>query len=356
MNHIVWLNECRTTDTAKLGGKNANLGELIRTGIRVPPGFAVTVDAYKEAVEQAGIQAEMSKILAEVQVDDIDSVDAASQNIRQLFESMAMPMEIAEAVDEYYTMLTEQCDVPEIPVAVRSSSTAEDLADASFAGQQETYLWVQNKDQVKKHIIKCWSSLFTARAISYRIKKGFPHERVAISVGVQKMVNAKVAGVLFTLNPITGDRSRIALCASWGLGEPVVSGEVTPDEWLIDKFTFEVVRCRLAPKAIEYAPDFASGKVTIVDVPDERQNILCLSDEEISELARLATVIENHYGTAQDIEWAIDHDFAFPENVFIVQSRPETVWSRREVRPVVQREATALDYILGVLSGGTKLK
>jgi len=212
-------------------------------------------------------------------------------------------------------------------VAVRSSATAEDLPDASFAGQQETFLNVKSVNDLLEKTVKCWSSLFTPRAIFYRTEKGFAHEQVLISVGVQKMVNSKAAGVIFTINPVTGDPNQIVIEGNYGLGEAVVSGAVTPDDFVVDKKTLNIVERRISKKTVQYLRDPSAGKTVHVDVPIDVQEQPCISDEEILKLAELAKRIEQHYGKAQDIEWAIDSDLSFPSNIFIVQSRPETVWS-----------------------------
>ena len=353
--YVLWFEDCDKSFLSRVGGKNASLGEMTRAGIRVPPGFALTTAAYRDFINQSQLGQELWDILAEVESEETDKVEWASRTIRQRMGSVPIPAEIEDAVVSAYDKLCADCRVSDLPVAVRSSATAEDLPGVSFAGQQDTSLWVCSSGHVLIRITTCWSSLFTARAITYRNKMGFPHDKVFISVGVQKMVNASVAGVMFTLNPISGDRSKIALNASWGLGETVVSGEVTPDEWIVDKFTFDVVKARVAPKLVEYVPLPMERKAELRDVPMERQNVACLRPEEITELTRLGTVIEEHYGMPQDIEWAIDRDLSFPQNVFILQSRPETVWSQREAKPVVQKESSALDYILGVLSSGVKL-
>lgn len=353
--YMLWFEECDKSFHSRVGGKNASLGEMTRAGIRVPPGFALTTAAYRDFISQPCIGQELLRILATVEGKDVERLEEASLTIRQMMGAAPIPAEIEDAVLGAYEKLCTDCVVPDMPVAVRSSATAEDLPGASFAGQQDTSLWVCSSGNVLMQTAICWSSVFTSRAITYRNKMGFPHDKVFISVGVQKMVNASVAGVMFTLNPISGDRSKIALNANWGLGETVVSGEVTPDEWIVDKFTFEIVRTRVAPKLVEYIPLPMDGKAELRDVPAERQNAACLRPEEIAELARLGTVIEEHYGVAQDIEWAIDRDLPFPENVFILQSRPETVWSQRDVQPVVHTDGSALDYILGVLSSGVKL-
>jgi pyruvate,water dikinase len=317
-----------------VGGKNASLGEMLRAGIRVPPGFAVTTDSYLEFLTEAGIANEIFDILAAVNPDEIVSLDDASAKIRGLIENVSMPSAIADAIRESYARLCEKCQVEELPVAVRSSATAEDLPTASFAGQQDTYLWVIGLDKVIKWAQSCWASLFTPRAISYRARMNFPHEKVLISVGVQKMVNSRAAGVLFTLNPIDGDPSRVVIEGSWGLGETVVSGAVTPDKFVVDKVVFEISERTISPKTIECVVDAEKG-VIHCEVSPTKQSIPCIDDREIKELVKVAKQIEDHYGSPQDIEWAIDKDFPFPENIFIVQSRPETVWSQRSKEPVL---------------------
>jgi pyruvate,water dikinase len=212
-------------------------------------------------------------------------------------------------------------------VAVRSSATAEDLPDASFAGQQETYLNVKGNDDLLDKVVKCWSSLFTPRAIFYRNEKGFPHEKVLISVGVQKMVNSRAAGVMFTINPVTGDNSEIMIEGNYGLGETVVSGSVNPDDFIVDKKTLAIKSSRIAKKTIMYMRDPQTGKTVHLDVPEAKQKEFCINDDEVLKLATLAKRIEEHYGKAMDIEWAIDKDLPYPQNIFIVQARPETVWS-----------------------------
>jgi pyruvate,water dikinase len=249
-----------------------------------------------------------------------------------------MPKKIQEAIRSNYQALSQVCEVPDIPVAVRSSATAEDLPGASFAGQQDTFLWVRGCEEVLDNIKSCMSSLFTSRAISYRIKMGFPHEKVLISVGVQKIVDAKAAGVMFTLNPVNGDPSKVIIEGSWGLGEPVVSGQVNPDKFVVDKVTKEIVRT-ISQKWIECIFHPEKGMVCHLDVPREKQEIQCIEDEEIHELARYAKRIEEYYGSPQDIEWAIDQKKPFPFNIFMVQSRPETVWSQQKKEPVLGKKS-----------------
>jgi len=337
---ILWFEEVERSDTPLVGGKNANLGELIRAGIPVPPGFAVTAYAYKKFITETGIAEKIYKTIRETVRGrrSPKSYEEASKKVRSLIEATEPPEEVVKAIKEAYRKLCEKVG-KEVFVAVRSSATAEDLAEASFAGQQETYLDVKGEDEVVKKVVKCWSSLFTPRAIFYREQRGFRHEDVLISVGVQMMVDAKSAGVMFTLNPVTGDRSQIVIESSWGLGESVVSGSVTPDEFIVDKETLRIIERRISEKTVERIRDPKTGTVVEVEVPPERRKAPSLTDKEVVRLAELGKLIEAHYGRPQDIEWAIDKNLPFPDNVFILQSRPETVWSIREAEePVKRRE------------------
>jgi pyruvate,water dikinase len=325
----IWFENLRKTDIPSVGGKNASLGEMINVGIPIPPGFAVTAYSYKKFIEETGISEKIYTVIKETVTDPNDpkQYEVASKKIRELIDSTPMPTDIKEAVRNAYQELCRKLSTNAVFVAVRSSATAEDLPDASFAGQQETYLNVKGENELLEKTVKCWSSLFTPRAIFYRTEKGFAHENVFISVGVQKMVNAKAAGVMFTINPVTGDPDQIVIEGNYGLGESVVSGAVTPDDFIVDKTTLNMVEKRIAKKTLQYVRDPNTGKTVHTDVSPEKQEQSCLSDEEILKLTELAKIIEQHYGTAQDIEWAIDSDLPFPSNIFIVQSRPETVWS-----------------------------
>lgn len=351
--YVLWFDEIDKACMKLVGGKNASLGELTRAGIRVPPGFAVTTEAYNVFLEESGVWDEVSRLLGPLTPDDIGGVEKASRAIRQAINSAPVPADVETAIREAYTQLAAQVGVETLPVAVRSSATAEDLPNASFAGQQDTFLWVQGAGHVLLRALVCWSSLFTPRAITYRMKMGFSHDDVSISVGVQKMANARSAGVMFTLNPLNGDRTKIAINASWGLGEAVVAGEVTPDEYWVDKVSLEVVKKTVSPKAVECVPNPHLREVTFVEVPEERQMEQCLTEDELAELARLGKQIERHYGSPQDIEWAVDEDLSFPENVVILQSRPETVWSSKkdDPDPIVEPKESATDYVVSHMLG-----
>jgi pyruvate,water dikinase len=353
---VIWFENLKKTDIPSVGGKNANLGEMINAGTPVPPGFAITAYSYKKFIEETGISAKIYEIIKETVTNPSDpkQYEMASKKIRELIEATPMPKEIENAIRSAYEELCRRLKASDVFVAVRSSATAEDLPDASFAGQQETYLNVKGVDEVLGSTVKCWSSLFTPRAIFYRSEKGFAHEKVFISVGVQKMVNSKAAGVIFTINPVTGDPNQIVIEGNYGLGEAVVSGAVTPDDFIVDKNTLQIIERRIAKKTVQYLRDPNTGKTVHLDVPVEKQNQPCLSDEEILRLAELARRIEKHYGKAQDIEWAIDSDVPFPENVYIVQSRPETVWSLKPAQapPKVEAERMKTAEMLKVTVKG----
>ncbi|MBW2094443.1 MAG: hypothetical protein JRI80_06095, partial [Deltaproteobacteria bacterium] len=226
--YILWFEECNKSALPLVGGKNANLGEMVNAGIRVPPGFAVTSKAFQQYMDKAALWDKVKDTLSHVSVDDIKAVSKAGNSIRKEILSIPIPDEIQEEITAAYASLCEKCGVTDLPVAVRSSATAEDLADASFAGQQDTYLWIWGDDEVVKATHDCWASLFTDRAITYRMRVGFPQDGVLISVGIQKMVNSRSAGVMFTLDPVTGDRSKITIDANWGFGESIVQGMVSP--------------------------------------------------------------------------------------------------------------------------------
>ena len=341
---VIWFENLRKTDIPSVGGKNANLGEMINVGIPVPPGFAITAYSYKKFIEKSGISEKIYEIIKETVKDlnDPKQYEEASKKIRELIEATPMPKDIGGAIRSAYEELCRKLGLSDVFVAVRSSATAEDLPDASFAGQQETFLNVRGVRHLLENTVKCWSSLFTPRAIFYRTEKGFAHEKVFISVGVQKMVNSKAAGVIFTINPVTGDPSQIVIEGNYGLGETVVSGAVTPDDFVVDKNTLKIIERRIAKKTIQYLRDPNTGKTVHLDVPVEKQEQPCLNDEEIIKLAELAKRIEQHYGKAQDIEWAIDSDLSFPDNIFIVQSRPETVWSLKLAQVPAKVEAEGM--------------
>ncbi len=350
---VLWFESLRKTDIPSVGGKNANLGEMISTGISVPPGFAITAFSYKKFIEETGISSKIYEIIKETvtSLNDPKHFEIASKRIRELIESTPMPKDIETAIRTAYEELCRRLNMKDVFVAVRSSATAEDLADASFAGQQETFLNMKGIKDVLEATVKCWSSLFTPRAIFYRMEKGFAHEKVFISVGIQKMVNSRAAGVMFTINPVTGDPSQIVIEGNYGLGEAVVSGSVTPDDFVVDKKSVKIVDRRLAKKTVAYLRDPNTGKTVHVEVPADKQEAPCVADEEVLRLGELANRIEQHYGKPMDIEWAIDRDLQFPGSMFIVQARPETVWSQKTAETPAVAEAKPAEALKVVLKG-----
>src|SRR5437867_809722 len=346
---VIWLENVRKGDVHLVGGKCANLGELTAEGIRVPPGFAVTASAFKRFLDETKIEEVIHKTLKHSNGSkDPRMYEEASQNIRKLIESVQMPDDIAVELRKSYRSLSERTGAKETLVAIRSSATGEDLPDASFAGQQDTYLNVKGEDQLVHYVQKCWSSLYTPRAIFYREEKGFPHEKVLISVGVQKMVDSKCSGVVFTVDPVNGDPSKIVIEATWGLGEALVAGHVSPDRYILDKGTLQIVHKDIVPKTMEHVPNRETGLTIQREVSADRRNVACLSDDETVELAKLARDIEDHYGVPQDIEFALEQGKA-GNSVYIVQSRPETFWSKMKA-PVddASRHLTRIMVVQGL--------
>jgi pyruvate,water dikinase len=352
MPFTLWFDKAGQEAIGLVGGKNASLGELIKANIPVPPGFSVTTETYLEFLSGGGMEEKIEEILSRSTLQDVASLENASKIIRRLMTEASLPKRIEEEISFNYQALTQVFDVPDLPVAVRSSATAEDLPGASFAGQQDTFLWVRGSDEVLEKIKLCMSSLFTPRAISYRLRMGFPHEKVLISVGVQKMVDARAAGVMFTLNPTNGDPSKVVIEGNWGLGETVVSGTCNPDKFVVDKVTQEIERM-VSLKECECTYDPVRGGVIHVDTPPDRREIPCIEDQEILELARYAKRAEAYYRCPQDIEWTIDKHKPFPFNICLVQSRPETVWSQQKKEPVLGKKSA---YELLMEKALTRLK
>jgi pyruvate,water dikinase len=312
-----------------VGKKSAQLGEMAKAGFNVPPGFALGLQAYEVFMKKSGACEDIGQYFTGFEADprnpsDLPKYDKASKIIRAMIEQKELPEELEGSICRYYDELCQVSGVNDVSVATRSAGPS------SHPGQYETFLHVQGKSEVLKNIIKVWSSTFNQRSIHARHLAGLPLDYDPIGVAVLKMVSSKAAGVLFTLNPANGDRSKILMEGNWGLGESVVSGSVTPDEWIVDKVVLEIVKRTISTKTLEFALEESSERARMVEVPSDRQNLPCLMDEEVLELARLGKKLEQHYGAPQDIEWTIDRDLPFPENVFFVQTRPETIWSKKK--------------------------
>jgi pyruvate,water dikinase len=329
---IRFFDEPGPASIEELGGKCASLVDLTNAGMPVPPGFAVTPAAYTMFVQSSGVADDIHRLLAEVDADDVAGVDGVSQRIREEIMQSATPAVIHDEFTAAYEQLQSRF-AAEVPVAVRSSATAEDLPGASFAGQQDTYLWLLGRDEVAEHVRRCWASLYTSRAIAYRLRNSIPNEGLSMAVAVQKMVDARTAGVAMTLDPSTGDRSTIVIDAAWGLGELVVSGQVTPDNIHVDKVMLTVTSETIGDKHIELVPDAAAKTIAEREVVPQRRGIRSLTDAEVAMVAAMAKRAERRFGAPQDIEWAIDRTLPEGENLLLLQSRPETVWSNRTDAP-----------------------
>jgi pyruvate,water dikinase len=315
--YVVKFEDLNKSDIGIAGGKGANLGELTQAGIPVPPGFVVTAETYEKFMEEAGINDKVMDILDKIDINDTKALQAASEEIKSIINEAPIPEDMVLFITEAYNQLCQRVGEDDTDVAIRSSATAEDLPEASFAGQQDTFLHVSGNDEVIEYIRKCWASLFEARAIFYREENNFEHSKVYIAVVVQKMANADKAGVMFTVNPSTGEE--IALIeGSWGLGEAVVSGDVTPDNYQVDKKDNEIINVTISDKKVMYTND-ENGTSIKVEVPEDKRNERVLSDEELIELTEMGKRVQAHYGEPMDTEWAFEKD-----NLFLLQARPIT--------------------------------
>ncbi|MFQ6120638.1 MAG: phosphoenolpyruvate synthase, partial [Methanosarcinales archaeon] len=316
MSSVVWLEEVRNKDVPLVGGKGASLGEMINAGLPVPGGFAVTAQAFRRFLEETGIAEELFKSL-EIDINNSEELKEASKKAKKLIMDAPIPEDIKKDIIDSYKELCKK-EGEEVFVAVRSSATAEDLPDASFAGQQETFLNVKGAKNVVDAVKKCWASLYGERAIFYRVEKGFDHRKVDLSAIVQKMTNAEKAGVMFSSHPSTGE-PLVIIEGSWGLGETIVSGSVSPDTYIVDRVNKKIISKNIATKNIMAIRDPETGNTKIVEVPEDKKNATVLRDEEILKLAEIGVLLEKHYGTPQDCEWGIENG-----KIYMLQSRPIT--------------------------------
>ncbi len=343
--YVMWFDEIGMEDVPLVGGKSASLGEMTRrTGVPVPYGFATTAEAYRYYLKANKIDHSMGEILSEIKdPNDTKTLQSVGARIRKMVASAEMPTDLGKEIVKAYKELGKKAGEANPFVAVRSSATAEDLPDASFAGQQETYLNVRTAEEVVERIKECFASLFTDRAIFYRIQKGFDHMAVALSSAVQLMVYSKASGVTFTLDVANGDRSVVLLEAGYGLGEFVVQGKITPDEYHVRKTDLSIVKKNVPKKTIQLVR-VPSGGTVEKPVPPDLQDREILTDEQIKELAKYSIDIEEHYKKPMDIEWALDER---TNKLLILQARPETVWATKKEeakpeKPVTTRERKVL--------------
>ncbi len=337
---VLWFDQLKREDVALVGGKSSSLGEMTSsTNVPVPYGFATTAHGYRHFMEQTGLEAKIRAELA--RLDDVENSALLREicaNIRQLICDAVMPSDLADSIRTAYAELGKKVGESNPFVAVRSSATAEDLPDASFAGQQDTYLNVRGADVIIQKVKECYASTFTDRATYYRVKQGFDHMTVALSAAIQMMVFSKAAGVMFTVDLVTGNDDNILIEGSWGLGEYVVQGTVTPDNFTVNKKDMKIINRMINDKNISLVRNPEGDCVEKV-VPPEKAKAQVLSDEQVLELASYAKAIEKHYGCYMDMEWGIDERDG---KIWILQARPETVWSRKNKteKQAVEENAT----------------
>jgi len=316
MDAVVWLEEVGKNDLSIVGGKGASLGEMINIGVPVPGGFAVTAQAFRDFINRAGISEKLFEAL-KVDVNQETELHRAEKAAKKLIMDAKVPQDIEDAIKSRYEELCKR-EGKQVFVAVRSSATAEDLPDASFAGQQETYLNMRGAEDVFNAVRKCWASLYGARAIFYRVEQGFEHDKVNLSAIVQMMVDSEKSGVMFSSQPSTGE-PLVVIEGAWGLGEAVVSGSVSPDNYVVDRKTKKILSKYIATKEIMIIRDPKSLKTVTTKVPAKKKEAIVLTDDEMVQLAKYAETLENHYGIPQDIEWGVEKN-----KIYILQSRPIT--------------------------------
>jgi pyruvate,water dikinase len=337
---VFWFEELGQKDNDLVGKKCANLGEMSRLGLRVPPGFALSVEAYRDFMSLSGAVDEVKKYLAKSGTvsKDLKQFQELSAGIRQIVQSKAMPEEMKKIIVSYYKELCQRC-AAEVAVSTRSAGTV------SHPGQYETYLNVIGDSDLLDKIKRVWGSTFNPRSLAFRSRQGIPLESDPIGVAVLKMVRARAAGIIFTADPNTGDTGKMIIEANWGLGESVVSGESTPDTYILDKESLEIRERKLGPKS-RYVT-FREVGVVDEEIPPEKRDRFCLSDEEAKEIGRLGKILEEHFGVPQDTEWAIDEDLPFPESVILLQTRAEVIAQKKGAVDQI------VDLMMDRLSRGT---
>jgi pyruvate,water dikinase len=347
MRSVVWVDAVEPDEAvAAAGSKIGRLADLYRTGVEVPQGFAVTVDAYRRHCADAGLDPRIDAIVGRLGADPSENeVETASAEIRELFVATPMSQALASEITDAYEELCVRCVDVNVPTAVRSSATGEDAADASFAGIFDTYLGVSGAPRVLAAIRACWGSLFTGRALAYRLRKGISHHDMPIAVGVIELIHARASGVAFSVHPVTGRPDRVVIETSWGWGEAIVQGVVDPDHIEVGKADGRVLRYDVAHKAIVSAFDFADGRVTEVEMPARLADRKVLDEEQIGAVVYAVTAIEEHYGYPVDVEWVISRHRRAGDPICIVQSRPVTVTAQESTPAAYDPVALAQKYV-----------
>lgn len=351
---IYWLKELGAEHNDIVGKKCANLGELNRAGFHVPPGYALSVEAYSRFMKETGATELLTKFLSTFQADPDDVRDTlkfeeASTRMRRMVESVSMPPDMERTVKQYYRELCETTGHVDLFVATRSAGPV------SHPGQYETYLNVSGEEEVVRNVIRVWSSTLNTRSLIARARLGLPLHYDPIGVAVLAMVDAKAAGVMFTLNPVNGDESKVAIEAGFGYGEAVVSGNVTPDRYLVDKVTLEIEEKIISDKGAEFIYNPETRQMEYRELPEDRGRTQCLEDREVLELTRIAKRVEAHFGCPQDIEYSISGSLPFPESIFLVQARPESVWGKKKGESVLGKKS-GFELLFEKAMTPTKLK
>jgi pyruvate, water dikinase len=330
---------------AEVGGKGAALGFLARAGVAVPAGFVVTSGAFTTSLNALDPGGSLRAGIEALDGEDLAAIARVTAAVRERVATAPLPAPVASAITGAYAALGD--DDPD--VAVRSSATMEDSAAASFAGLQDTYLGVAGADSVLGNVRRCWASLYNDESVAYRRRLRMSETGHAMAVVVQRMVRPRCAGVMFTRSPVTGDRSVVAIEGTWGLGSALVSGDVTPDSFTVSKITGDITSRRVSSKG-RFHSFIPNGRgVTVTDTPAAQREAACLTDDEIRALADIGRLVEAHYGTPQDIEWALlDGDGPAAERIALLQSRPETVWAARTAPPVAAPKARPADHVLSL--------
>jgi len=334
---IYRLSELTQAHNDIVGKKCANLGELTNGGFHVPPGFALSVVAYDRFMKETDATQQLLRILADFKanpedVADTEKYDVLSKKIRSIVESIKMPPDMEQTVKQYYGDLCRETGKNDLFVATRSAGPV------SHPGQYETYLNVSGADDVVANVVRVWASTFNTRSIIARARLGLPLHYDPIGVAVLTMVDSKAAGVMFTINPINGDRSKVALEAGFGFGEAVVSGNVNPDRYLVNKVTLEIEESVISDKGNEFAYNPATRTMEYKELPSARRKCPCLNEQEVIELTKIAKKVEAHFGVPQDIEFAVSGSLPFPESIFLVQARPESVWGKKKPESVLGKK------------------
>jgi pyruvate, water dikinase len=349
------LAEVDHADKPSVGGKAAALGELTRAGIPVPPGYVVLTEAFGQALAAVDPSGSLVRSVEDLSPGDVSAIARVAAAVRERIKAVPLPAEVGDQITAVYESLDPR--VPAPVVAVRSSATMEDSATASFAGLQDTYLAVRGAAAVLDAVRRCWASLYNDESVAYRRRLGLPEDGLAMGVVIQRMLRPRAAGVMFTRSPVTGDRSVVAIEATWGLGSALVAGEVTPDRFTISKVTGEITGRRIGAKLRMHSFSPNEPGISSSAMPVRLRGQPCLTDDEARTLASVGQRVEEHYGVPQDIEWALlGDDPACPpmhgdpaDRIRLLQSRPETVWTARQHAPVATPKPRASDHVLAWL-------